>query len=631
MEFINSINKRLLSSDKGKGIIEHLHFNSLDQEISGVIDKINEILNKDKDATFSDFAILSRTNEGASNFSRVMEREGLPFQFLALRGMYSRPVILDVISYFKLLDNYHESSAMYRILNLPFLKISSEDITKITHYSHKKNKSIYESLNELSLVGGISDNSINKINLLLSLIKKHSELAKQKNVSEIFIAFLKDSGYLEYLAKKEKKDDFDLINQFYEKIRGFEEASLEPTLKNFMLELNLELESGEQGKLSFDIETGPDVIKIMTVHAAKGLEFKYVFLANLVDKRFPTDDKKDSIEIPEGLIKDKRPAGDIHLEEERRLFYVGMTRAKKGLFFSSAENYNGVKKKKISRFLAELGFKTESSETNGLDFNVEDKKTSKKKEGREFLLPKQFSFTQFKAFDNCPLQYKFAHILKIPVRGRASFSFGKTIHNTLFDFVKLYFERKNKINPDKLLEIYDKNWIDEWFADKKQKEEYYKQGKKSLKVFYDNFYKEKPAIFEIKGSPAIEQGFNLKIGDYTIIGKIDRIDKVGETVEIIDYKTGAFKEKLEKEDKEQLLIYQIAAEEIFKLRAEKLTYYYLDGGQKKSFLGNEKEKQELKEKIISRIEKIKQSKFEATPGWQCKSCDFRDICEFAKK
>ncbi|MDP2821012.1 MAG: UvrD-helicase domain-containing protein [bacterium] len=631
LEFINGINKQLISSSKEKGFIEHLHFKTLDQEIIGVVDKIAEILEKDKTATFSDFAILARTNEGAGNFSRVLEREGLPFQFLALRGMYSKPIILDIISYFKLLDNYHESSAMFRVLNLPFLKISTEDIAKITHYSHKRNRSIYESLSELPAIGGISNDSEKKINLILSLIKKHSELAKEKNVSEIFISFLKDSGYLEYLAKKERREDFDLINQFYEKIRNFETANLDPILKNFMVEMNLELESGEQGKLSFDVETGPDVIKIMTVHAAKGLEFKYVFLANLVDKRFPVDNRKDSIEIPEGLIKDKIPEGDVHLEEERRLFYVGMTRAKRGLFFSSAENYGGIKKKKISRFLAELGFNAGNIESNEVNFNTKERKINKEKEAHEFLLPKYFSFTQFKAFDNCPLQYKFAHILKIPVRGKASFSFGKTIHNALFDFVKLASEQGQKIGFDKLFGIYEKNWIDEWFKDKEQKKEYFEQGKKSLEKFYDDFREEKPEIVKIGDDLALEKDFNLKIGGQTIIGKIDRIDKIGEQIEIIDYKTGAFKEKLEKDDKEQLLLYQIAAEEVFKIEPKKLTYYYLDQGQKISFLGSEKEKQELKEKINSRIEKIKQSKFEPTPGWQCGSCDFRDICESAKK
>jgi DNA helicase-2/ATP-dependent DNA helicase PcrA len=125
--------------------------------------------------------------------------------------------------------------------------------------------------------------------------------------------------------------------------------------------------------------------------------------------------------------------------------------------------------------------------------------------------------------------------------------------------------------------------------------------------------------------------FNLKIGGNTLYGVIDRIDEKDGGVSIIDYKTGSSKEKLEAGDKEQLLIYQIAIEELFKLNPKELTYVYLNDGKRMSFLGSDKEKEKLKERIISQIEKIRNSCFEATPGWQCGFCDFKDICNFAKK
>ena len=160
------------------------------------------------------------------------------------------------------------------------------------------------------------------------------------------VSFLEDSGYLKYLINKNETEKIDLLNQFYKKVKTFEEATVEPTLKNFMEEMNLELESGEEGKLEFDPELGPDMIKVMTIHGAKGLEFKYVFLVNMVDRRFPTDQRKDPIELPDALIKDIKPTGDVHLQEERRLCYVAMTRAKKELYFTSAEDYGGQSKKK---------------------------------------------------------------------------------------------------------------------------------------------------------------------------------------------------------------------------------------------------------------------------------------------
>ena len=483
--------------------------------------------------------------------------------------------------------------------------------------------------------------------------------ARNKAVSEILVSFLEDSGYLKYLIDTGEDDKIDLLNQFYKKIKTFEENAIDATLRTFMREMDLELESGEEGKLDFDPEKGPDMIKVMTIHGAKGLEFKYVFIVNMVDRRFPTDQRKDLIELPEALIKDIKPTGDIHLQEERRLCYVAMTRAKKELYFTSAEDYGGQRKKKISRFLAEMGYGVENSKAQSSDSKnglLADKikvpKVAQKTQPQ--YLPEHFSYSQLAAFEKCPLQYKFGFILKVPTRGKAVFSFGKTMHNTLEEFLK-WINQDKKVtqkslfggastekpaqkrpaqkddNLEKLLNFYEENWIDEWYESQKQKEEYYKKGKDILKEFYKQFSETKPKILKINGQPALEMPFNLKIGEHTLFGVIDRIDEEPGGVVLVDYKTGQSKDKLDFEAKEQLLIYQIAAQEVLHLKPKKLYYYYLDDGKTASFLGSEQEIAEQKAKILEEIEKIKNSEFAPTPGWQCQYCDFKDICDHAQK
>ncbi|MCX6723982.1 MAG: UvrD-helicase domain-containing protein [Candidatus Staskawiczbacteria bacterium] len=657
LEFQTKINKKLSADTEDQGVIEHIHAKNLDQEVGQTLKKILKVLKEDKEATYNDFAILVRANDSAIPFTRALERAGLPYQFLASRGLYSKPVILDAISYFKLLDNYHEGTAVYRILSLPFLGIPEADIAAITQYSHKKTKSLFETLQELPLIPGISAKAREKAVFILSLIKKHSLDAHEKSVSEILVAFLEDSGYLKHLVGKNEVEKIDLLNQFYKKLKNFEESTLEPYLKEFMEEMNLELESGEEGKLEFDPEKGPDMIKVMTIHGAKGLEFKYVFIVNMVDRRFPTDQRKDPIELPDELVKDIKPKGDAHLQEERRLCYVAMTRAKKGLYFTSADDYGGQRKKKLSRFLAEMGYAGKLQITNS---KLQNELLAEKPKPIDRLknkiqpqyLPQHFSYSQLAAFEKCPLQYKFAFILKVPTKGKAVFSFGKTMHNTLYEFLKLInaerkteqetlFGKKGKpasvplsgtsarsSDFDQLVKIFEKQWIDEWYENKKQKEDYYKLGKKIIKEFYEEFTKNKPKILKLNGQLALELPFNLKIGGHTLFGVIDRIDEEKDEVFIIDYKTGASKEK---PDKEQLLIYQIATQEVLGLKPKQLAYYYLEDGKLASFLGSEKELQDQKEKIIEEIEKIKNSEFEPTPGWQCQYCDFKDICDFAQR
>jgi len=329
-----------------------------------------------------------------------------------------------------------------------------------------------------------------------------------------------------------------------------------------------------------------------------------------------------------------------------------MTRAKDGLLFTSAEDYGGMRKKKLSRFLYELGLVKEEpkllSETRKIKTPIIPIET------RGFsiqpTLPAKFSFSQFRAYEVCPLQYKFAFLLKVPVRGKHTFSYGQSLHNTLYKFFQGVLEKnkatqgqligsqqkavsgiKISLSFDELLDLYEACWIDDWYLNRQHLEEYKKLGKKSLKRFYEEVTKNPPR------PKYLELDFNFKFKDYTIKGKMDRVDDLGNgLLEIIDYKTGESpslnnkgkKIVLSLEDKEQLLIYQLAGQAIFREKVERLTYYYLDGGTKISFLGRPNELKMMEEKIIKTIEEIKISSFPPKPSRMCQHCDFRGICEY---
>lgn len=626
LEFIAKIDKRLVADSKCAGKISHLHFKSVEQEVQGVVNEIIRIMREAKDCEYGDFAILLRANESAGQFARACERSGVPAQFMALKGLYSKPVILDIISYLKFLNNYHESSAVWRVVNMPFLMIPGADIVKITQYGYKKSQSIYETLCELPLVGGLTEHGVAGVAKLMEMASKHGAIAREKNVSELVLSFLEDSGYLEHLVRQDRRSEIDFIGQFYSKIKDFEAANIDPNLKKFIDELNMEIESGEEGKLNFDPVKTPDAVQIMTVHSAKGLEFKYVFIANLVDRKFPTIGRGDEIEIPEALAKDAAPAGDAHLEEERRLFYVAMTRAKCGLYLTSAADYGGIKPKKVSRFLHEMGYNGDNHEDEVRTVRVANNWRRPQVKG---ALPGHFSFTQLATFEKCPMQYKFAHILRIPTRGKPFFSYGKTMHNSLYEFLSGLGNKKGSYKQ--LADVYRKNWIDEWYDSKSEKETYFRQGLESLKNFWRDFSVRRPRILTINGAPVLEQDFNLKIGGHSITGKIDRIDESKKGVEIIDYKTGTAKERLRPEDKMQLMMYQIAAREVFDLDSEKLTYFYLNECKPLSFSPAGQEIVDERDKIAGIIKEITKSDFRAKPGWQCEWCEYKDICDFAKK
>jgi len=708
------VSKELGAKRSGEATVLHIHASDFRAEAKKVVEKILELKNRDVSnfaaqnletshfSSWNDYAILVRANDYADVFIRALADAGIPYQFIASRGLYSKPVIMDVLAYLRLLDNYHESSAMYRVLNFVVWGLTPEQIAELTYWANRKARSLYEIVRDCAqgifsknrdvsnfAAQNLETSHFSRDDALVTVcqkivrhLEKHTVQTRNRKSSVVIFSFLEDTDYLKALLGDDTQygaEAISFLNQFYKKVQAFEETVPDPSVKNFLEAISLELESGEEGSLESDIEAGPEAVKVMTIHSAKGLEFRYVFIANLVDRRFPSVERHEPIELPSALVKEIVSEGDIHLEEERRLFYVAMTRSRDGLFLTSADDYGGVRKKKPSRFLYELGL-------------VQDSRTDKKRSpviakqlktaeaisaltvgrseiatprqlsglamtsgGSPMPLPTHFSFTQLKAFESCPLQYKFAHILRIPVRGKAVFSFGKSIHATLEKFFKLVQERSrvqeqtlfgNPTHPslklrgeermgydggeggvmptlDDLLRLYEESWIDDWYESKERREAYCERGKNLLKAFFE-------ANKESLSPPLhVEHPFHLKLKDYMIKGVIDRIDRLPDgTIEIIDYKTGSAKTE-ETADPDQLLLYQIAAETVLKEKPSKLTYYYVEDGSKVTMLGNEKEKEGFKDKVEKTIEEIKGSDFAAAPSKEkCRHCDFKDICEF---
>ncbi len=638
------INKQLNSTVTGKAEIKHLHSQSLEGEAKMVLDTIIDIKKKDKKASWNDFAVLVRANDQAKTFIPYLDRAGIPYQFLASQGLFAKPVIMDVIAFLKLLDNYHESRAMYRVLTYDIWKIPHEDVIRIVQHAHKKTESLFETCRSIRAVKQLQKNTHATIDSILHLVDALTEKAKTKSVGEVVLDFLDQSGYLKQLTGKETAaatEQILYINQFYKYIEAFERAHSDTSTIEFIHELSLMIDAGDEGRLQPDFDQGPESVKIMTVHAAKGLEFDYVFVVNLVDKRFPSISRKEAIPIPDEIVKDVLPEGDWHLQEERRLFYVAMTRAKKGLYLTSGEDYGGARKKKPSRFLVESGFvDTKPAPTGEVVFASSDTPKEFSKQESEYI-PKTLSFTQLKAYETCPWQYRFAFVLQVPCPGKPSFSFGKTIHNTLFEFFRrikegsdttqagLFDESEKKSGTKKgsipsveeLLEIYESKWIDDWYYSKKQKQEYRTKGKQALKEFYKIHEENWPDV------QMLEKGFTIPVGDYSIKGAIDRVDKTESGIEILDYKTGQYPKK-GKKDAEQLYIYALALQDILGELPSALTYYYVEENKPLSVDVTEKDTAQVIEWIEQLGAAIHTADFTPTPGFHCKYCDYRDICEF---
>lgn len=641
------INKELLSQSQEKGEILSWQFGTLEDEVAYIAEEIGRLKAGDASCLWSDFAVLIRSNSQADKFVKEFSRRGYPHIFYSLKGLYYKPVVLDCLAYLKLLDNYHESPALFRVLNMASFKVSYPDLVSLNKMAKRKNWSLFESLKNISANPDISPEAVEKVGFLLSLVEKHSLLAKTEPPSKIFIAFVHDSGLLRGLDHDRDASVFSYLNQLYKKIKEFENGEPDLRLKGLMAIFDLEMEAGETGALRLDFED-EEVIKVMTVHAAKGLEFRYVFVVDLNERSFPSTNRSDALPIPDDLLKEQEVSQgkEAHIEEERRLFYVALTRAKSRLYLACAKDVGGVLEKKPSRFLAESGCEPEpfvpakkSSELLRDLSRLEDGK-EEKKEAAKLEIPKEFSFSQLAAYSSCPLQYKFAHILKVPTpTERDNFIFGRAIHSTLYDFfhplvegrgeqVDLFGEKQGfsldqpTFSQKKLLEIYDERWQNDGFSSAGQREQYRQKGLDLLKLFYARLDKLPPVIH-------LEKDFSFHLENACFKGKIDRIDQGEKGWKILDYKTGIGKEKLDYQAKRQLILYWLFVEEQLRQPVQSLSFYYLETGEELSFLPTPKEVQKFQAEVADFVASVRRRDFAPTPSeFVCKYCDFNNICEF---
>jgi len=638
------INKRLVAVGQPNGSVEVWPLASESEEIVAIVDYIKEEYRQDPAAKWSDFAILIRSNRDADKFINELGRQKIPCQFMSLRGLYYKPIVLDCLAYFKLLDNYHESTALYRVLNSRPFALSPADLVELSALARRKAWSLFEALQNNALAVKISPDGRRAIDKLLKLVSAQSLSAVQQSPSRLFVDFVYQSGLLAGLDQEKDSAIFHYLNQLYKKMKEFEDSGPDLHLKDFVDLMNMEMEAGETGSLSLPLEDD-DVVKIMTIHSAKGLEFRYVFLPDLVDKRFPTTKRGDSLPVPDGLIAEPVGSGDVHLAEERRLFYVAVTRAKEKLILAYARDYGGVRDKRPSIFLSEIGLTANQTERQ-LDadrvFELVREVEALKNSDNNQILPaplvavKKFSFSQFESYSNCPLQYKFAFVLRVPVPDKGNIVYGRLMHRCLYELfapcllneqpTDLFGQSTVPTKPDwaGLMAIYKKNWVDDGYDSAEDREKYRLLGQQSLKLIWQQI--------EAGGWPnvlALEKKFVWKTAQFTLGGTIDRVDQLADgTVEIIDYKTGKPKDKLDYQTKRQLMIYQLAVESVFGWRVGKLTFYYLNSGQALSFTAKPADLDKVQQEVAAQVEAIRQGFFPAKPSQLCAYCDFRSICQF---
>jgi len=653
LEIKEGITKKLVSSLKEEGEpVKFLHFDRVENEADGVVKEIMSLMkDSDLNLTFSDFAILVRANAHAEPFSRSLSRQAVPFQFLGPAQLFQQPEIKDLIAYLKVLDDLDDDSSFFRILSMEFFSVPARDIATINSFAHKFGIHLFAASESLSgrsqlrllssepiAIPELSSQAQLAVGKIVDMIRKHLELLNSETAGQILFYFLQDSGLLsavlEYRTPLDEKAAGN-ITKFFNKLKSFESGHRDASVKSAVEWIELAMEIGESPSAT-DTDWGDnDAVNILTIHSAKGLEFKVVFLVNLVSLRFPSTSRSESIPIPSQLIKEILPQGDFHLQEERRLCYVAMTRARDRLYLTAADFYGeGKRAKKISPFVFEaLGPQADTNSVIPADqMSLLDwrKPPTLPTIVSSPLQVTYLDYSRIQTFIDCPLHYKAKHLLHIPTPPHAASSFGNSIHRTMKDF---YQAVKNGDQAD-ILEIYTRNWIPEGYLGANQAQGYFDRGQRYLAQYVkDEFMPDRlPLCLEEPFTISLDQ--DLKIG-----GKMDRVDILSDgTLEIIDYKTSEHViTHKEAQGSLQLGIYALAASSIpyppFGRSPDtiKLTLYFFENRSKVSVSFTPEELASFKQKLYAVKEDIENSDFRCSGSQFCQKCDYRMLCDLRSK
>lgn len=635
-----NINKHLIGLTKEGALPKHMHFDTYFTEADNVAKIINEKV-KSGDFKYGDFAILVRSNSDAQGFLQALNMENMPWQFSGNQGLYAREEVKLCINFLRVAANLSDSLSLYYLVSSEIYGLDLIDLNLCSHYARRRNKPLYSVFRELAGIAElkeISEESLKKIDGILADLDKYLKIAREETTGRLLYHFLTDTGYLKKLTSLqslESETKIRNIAKFFNNVRDFELVAKEDRVVSFVNYLNLLIEAGDDPPtVEADLDT--DAVNILTIHKAKGLEFRVVFLVGLVQGRFPWPHRSEAIELPDALIKEVLPVGDFHTHEERRLFYVGMTRAKEELYLTSAEDYGGKRLRKVSLFVLEaLGIEAQEKEKKKASAieaiaRFAPKADSVKSKGRGVEKERLVSLSYYQIDDyiTCPLKYKYVNILRVPIMEHHTVIYGRAMHEA----VTRYFQSKmagRNLQLDGILGVFESSFDPQGFLDKNHQEERFRIGREALIRF---FHKEE----ERNSKPKfIEKEFSFIFEGNKISGRFDRVDEEPQGDIIIDFKTSEVKAQdiadKKAQDSLQLALYALAYQRISSKLPLRVELFFLESGIIGSSTVEEKSLEKIKEKILVVASGIRAQDFKATPAYMaCRYCAYSQICPSAK-
>jgi len=646
--------KRLLAQRKEpvtgaavQGTVEHRAFASGHDEAEWVADEIAKALETGV-ARAADHAVLARAHDHLDAFALALRSRGVRFRRVGLRGLYARPEVLLCLNVLRSVAD-PDGGAAHPVLGDPLFGADPVDLARLGHRAKRTNRGFLRVAREAvagrdPAVESLSPATASAVNRFLSLHASLCDTALRRPTSAVLYAFVTESGLLAALTREETDGESLERVQNLNKLFGMA-ARVGPLLRQdrvpqFIEHLDLLMEMGDDPAAA-EIETDEDAVSLLTAHGAKGLEFPVVFMVNLVEQRFPSYSRGEEMEFPPELrvapvvAPDAGEPSDEHYREERRLFYVGMTRAKDRLVLTSAADYGGKRAARLSRFVVEALDLPAAPKGGGPASALESIRRhaplaepaaapfAALVDGRPLTL----SHAQVDDWHTCPLKYMYAHLAHVPLAGDPAFMYGNAVHHA----IKVWHQHRIKglpIHVDDVLAAFESAWSSDGFLTPEHERRMLEQGREALRRFV-----ERDAAASTRPL-AVETDFKFKVDDDVVIGRWDRIDERAGGIVLVDYKSSAV-EEAEKADERartslrdgQLGLYALAYLESRGVMPASVELHFVGSGRTGSAPVEPEHVERARERVREAAAGIRAMRFPARPDQRnCGYCSYRLFC-----
>jgi DNA helicase-2/ATP-dependent DNA helicase PcrA len=589
-----------------------------------------------------DFAVLYRQHAHRNQLVEELSRKRIPFVISKL-SILEHPLVRDLLAYLRLIATPYDDVACARVLAAPAWYLEPADLLRLTERAAKKRGTALIDVLQSPQTELAFDPSQAALQGLLNFLLARRKTMHRRTARQIL------NEVIEWLEVHERAtvQDRKYVTRLAEFVVEWEPKSDTRRLPEFLEYLDYFDQAG--GTVSLEDDVPGDAVQLMTVHGAKGLEFPHVFLLRLNNNAFPATERSRVFEFPAELMKEGAPAEQFHIQEERRLFYVALTRARERLTITTLTDKKGkiptfvedivmdpaVKRRDVLQLAPRVAVPNvdpASNENNSVEASLFGTSVapprifSRIADWAETFHPPspeplQLSPSAVTNYRKCPQQYLFGYLWSLEEGPRGTMTFGRVIHDTIKRALA-ELRKGRKLPFEEVQGIFEAEWKSAGFEDAYQEGEYKKDGLEQLQVFHAAMLQSFPKILEQ------EKVFELPMENNVIItGRIDQVNALGRNdVEIVDYKTGKPKKDADARRDLQLSIYAIAAREIFEWNPVRLVFHYLQNNQIQATTRDAKQLDEAQKIIQEVAADIRAGQFPAKPGYFCRNCAYKPIC-----